>query len=142
MTRVLKILAVAVASLAGIAMIVVALLAYALRDMCSNDVVAEYSSPDASARVVVFVRNCGATTGFSTQASLLGSSTGFANSAGNFFMSDTDHGAAPSGPRGGPEIRVRWESPNAIVVEHHERARVLRAEQHIGRVNVAYKVFR
>ena len=141
MRRVLKITVSAVASAAGIATIGMALMAYAERDMCGNVVVAEYPSPDASTRVVVFVRNCGATTDFSTHASLLGPDTRLANSVGDLFAADTDHGAAPSGPNGGPEVRVRWEGPTAMVLEHQERARVFRAEQHVAKVNVTYKVF-
>jgi hypothetical protein len=38
--------------------------------MCGNYVVAEKISPDGRRKVVVFQRDCGATTGFSTQVSL------------------------------------------------------------------------
>lgn len=124
MSRVAKIAIVAVGSVAAIATIGLAVIVYALGDMCGNDVVAEYPSPEGRTKVVVFVRNCGATTDFSAQASLLGSTARLANSAGNLFIADTDHGAAPSTPKGGPEVRVRWESPTAITLERHERARV------------------
>ena len=39
--------------------------------MCGDDVLAEDVSPNGKKKVTVFQRDCGATTGFSTQASIL-----------------------------------------------------------------------
>ena len=41
-------------------------------NMCGNEILGEFASPDRKKKVVVFQRDCGATTGFSTQASLFG----------------------------------------------------------------------
>jgi hypothetical protein len=67
--------------------------------MCGNDTMAEFLSPDASAKLVVFQRDCGATTVFRTQASLLKPGMHLSDSSGNVFVADTDHGLAPSGPK-------------------------------------------
>ena len=142
MKRTLKVAVLVVGSAAGIALGGVGLLAYWVRDMCANSIVAEYGSPDGTAKVVVFERDCGATTGFSTQASLLAPNTQVTSGGGNLFVADTDHGRAPSGPQGGPEVRVRWDSSEAIVIGHDHRARVFKAEQRLGSVNVRYDVFR
>jgi hypothetical protein len=139
--RTLRIAGVAVGILAGIVLVGIGAISYGLQSMCGNDIVAEYPSPDGGMRVVVFVRNCGATTDFSTQASLLGPNTQLANSAGNLFTADRDHGTAPAGPKGGPELRVRWTGPSAVVLEHHQRARVFQAERLRGRIDVRYEVF-
>lgn len=85
-----------------------ALLAAALSLDCSNEVVAEYPSPDASTRVVVFRRDCGATTGSNTQASVLPIEAELQDEAGNLFVADTNHGQAPVAPWGGPALEVRW----------------------------------
>jgi hypothetical protein len=43
----------------------------ALEDLCGNDPISETPSPNGQMKVVVFQRDCGATTGFSTQVSVL-----------------------------------------------------------------------
>ena len=41
------------------------------RDLCSNSIFSEAASPSGAYKVVIFDRGCGATTGFSTQVSVL-----------------------------------------------------------------------
>ena len=50
--------------------------------MCGNEIFQEASSPDNSYKAVVFQRDCGATTGFSTQVSILGTNDELLNEAG------------------------------------------------------------
>jgi hypothetical protein len=133
----------------GVGAVVVALgvglsaLVYAfLSDMCGNDTLAQVVSPDSTQTLVVFQRDCGATTGFSTQASLLTANAALPNRKGNVFIADTNHGIAPSGKGGGPELRVQWQGPNSLLLQHHEKARVFRAERHLGSVEVRYETFR
>ena len=90
-------------------------LVYLLSDVCGNDLVAEHLSPDGKAKLLIFQRDCGATTGFSTQASLVAAEAKLSGSSGNLFIADTDHGIAPSGPGGGPDLRVRWEGPKRLL---------------------------
>lgn len=106
--------------------------------MCSNEVVAEYPSPDRRMKVTVFERDCGATTGFSTQASLLGANRALPGGAGNIFIADGDHGAAPEGPHGGPEVDVHWLSDQEVIVRHHVLARVFKAEKRYDGVHFDY----
>jgi hypothetical protein len=107
-------------------------------DMCGNEVVAEYVSPDRAKKIVVFQRDCGATTGFSTQASLVNASEKAPTEGGNLFVADTDHGAAPAAAWGGPALAVRWLDPKLVILEHHARARVFKAEKLINGVAVRY----
>ena len=101
--------------------------------------VAEYMSPDGRTKLVVFQRDCGATTDFSTQASLVTPDAKLPGSGGNLFSADTDHGLAPEGPGGGPELRVRWEGPKALLLQHHSKARVFKAERRLDGVEVRYE---
>lgn len=114
-------------------------LAYLFSDICRNDVLAEHRSPDGKTKLVVFERSCGATTGFSTQASLLSPEATLPGSGGNLFVADTDHGAAPSGPGGGPELRARWEGSKRLLLEHHVRARVFKAQRYLDGIEVRYE---
>jgi hypothetical protein len=58
---------------------------------CENELVGEHTSPDGQYKAVLFVRDCGATTGFNTQVSLLRSNQHLKNGSGNLFIADTDH---------------------------------------------------
>lgn len=122
----------------GLSVVVYALLS----NMCGNHLVAQVASPDSTKTLAVFPRDCGATSGFSTQASILTSNALFPNRNGNVFIADTNHGIAPSGKGGGPELRVQWQNPNLVLLQHHEKARVFKAEPRLGSVEVRYETFR
>lgn len=107
--------------------------------MCSNEVISESKSPDGSLEAVVFQRDCGATTGFSTQVSIFRWWLPRGNASGNVFVADTNRGAAPSGASGGPEVKVKWQSDNELVISHHQRARTYLAEPQWGSVKVEYE---
>ncbi len=107
-------------------------------DMCGNEIISQLPSPDGKRKVVVFQRDCGASTGFSTQVSVLAANTPLPNKGGNLFIADTDHDAAPSGPGGGPSVKVVWENAQSIALTHHPRARVFEAETEVGGVQARY----
>jgi hypothetical protein len=107
-------------------------------DMCANETIKEAVSPDGRKRVVVFQRNCGATTDFSTQASVLPIGKSLPNDSGNIFSADTNHGAATAGPGGGPELAVSWVGSKEIILEHSAQARVFSSEPNIGDIRVRY----
>lgn len=111
-------------------------------DMCGNEILAEYPSPDEKHRVVVFQRDCGATTGFSTQASILGMEETFENEEGNVFIADTDRGAAPSGPGGGPVLFVSWQNANSVLLSFHPKAGVFKKVQEFEGGRVTYSHYK
>ena len=59
-----------------------------LDGMCGNDIVLKKVSPDNKHNVFVFNRDCGATTGFSTQISILDDDEELDNESGNLFISE------------------------------------------------------
>ncbi len=107
--------------------------------LCDNTPLAEVPSPGGTRKAVVFQRDCGATTGFSTQVSVLAAGEKLPNDGGNVFVADTDHGQAPSGPGGGPVVEVVWLGEERLLIRHHRRARVFRSEAHVGSVAVGYE---
>lgn len=100
-------------------------------DMCSNQILQEVPAPDNKLEVVVFQRDCGATTGFSTQVSVVKSGEKLQNTSGDVFIADTDHGKAPSGPGGGPTVDVVWKKPNLLQIAHHQNARIFLAAKQL-----------
>ena len=111
-------------------------------DMCGNKILSQSVSPDGTKKLVVFQRDCGATTGFSTQASLLAGDETLLNHGGNVFAADTDHGSAASDAGGGPELRSRWETPNQLLLEHHVKARVFKAERSFKGSDIRYETLK
>ena len=94
---------------------------------CANRVISEWPSPDGSRHAVVFERDCGATTGFSTQVSVVAPGRVPAG-GGNIFIADGDHGAVPPGPGGGPPVHVQWLGPRMLEVRYPPRARLFAPE--------------
>ncbi|MDP3295060.1 MAG: hypothetical protein Q8M37_10010 [Nevskia sp.] len=105
---------------------------------CINEPLQEISSPAGLLRIVVFQRDCGATTGFSTQASLLSAGQSLSDRGGNLFVADTNHGAAPSGSHGGPIVEVVWLDAAHLRLTHHPRARVFLAVPEVGGVRAEF----
>jgi hypothetical protein len=99
--------------------------------LCANEVLQTGLSPDGRLKAVVFERDCGATTDFSTQVSVLPAGEKLPNDGGNVFTADCDHGAAPSGPGGGPRVDIAWTGARSLIIWHHPKARFFGAEKRI-----------
>jgi len=110
--------------------------------MCGNKKISEFPSPDMQWKIIVFQRDCGATTGFSTQASLVSASTALPSSSGNVFVADTDHGRAPSGEKGGPELKVAWNNIRSVTLSYHPQARVFLKAQRLNGIDVNCETFK
>jgi len=109
------------------------------KDACANKVIFETVSPNGELKAVVFQRDCGATTGFSTQVSILKAGSSFPNISGNVFVADCDHGRAVAGPGGGPTVEVHWSANNALELAYDFNARVFSKQTRLSSVNIQYK---
>ncbi|MDP5205496.1 hypothetical protein ORI99_00335 [Alishewanella sp. SMS9] len=82
-----------------------------LPDMCGNYFHSERFSPNGEFKAVTFQRDCGATTGFSTQISILDADDKLENEMGNVFrMSGHPDKVAPN---------VVWESDSVLKIDKH-----------------------
>lgn len=70
----------------GVPLVIAGLFIYTADDMCGNEVYSEVLSPDGEYKAVVFQRDCGATTGFSTQVSIIHSGDNLKNEGGNVYI--------------------------------------------------------
>ena len=105
---------------------------------CRNEVLEEIPAPSKPLRAVIFQRDCGATTGFSTQVSVLPAGARLPASHGNVFDASTDGGAAPSGLGGGPEVNLRWVDDSRLLIRHHPKVHIHFAHTQIEGVSVEY----
>jgi len=104
----------------------------------SNSVVEEIPSPSGRLKAIVFERNAGATTSFSTQISIIQSSKELKNDSGNIFVADCDHGKAPSASWGGPEVLVKWIDDQTLLITHHPDARLFKSETEFQGCKIKY----
>ncbi len=112
-------------------------------ELCRNTIVRRLTSPDGALEAVLFERNCGATTDFSTQVSVIRTGDELPDSRGNLFVADRDPGKAPAARWGGPTTEVEWEDGRRLVVRYSVEARVFRQDTIIEvaghTVQVAYE---
>jgi len=108
-------------------------------DMCGDDVVSRMTSPDGQRDAVMFQRDCGATTGFSTQISIIDAGDKLSG-AGNTFRADDDHGVARAGHWGGPWVEMKWLSPDRLLIRHAAKARIFEQDDRVSGVNVTYQI--
>src|SRR5262245_53721821 len=97
---------------------------FAFRDPCINHAIEEFRSPAGRQKVVIFERSCGATSGFSTQASLLPADSPPPKAPGNILIIDDDHGKVPVGGNGKIAVNVRFIDDSTLTLAYPAAARV------------------
>jgi hypothetical protein len=111
--------------------------------LCGNEVQFQVKAPDGLHHAVVFQRDCGATTGFSTQISVLKgpgptATKDLPNRPGNAYVADTNKDASPAAPWGGPAVDLSWLSATRLVIKSHPATRVFTKPSTINGVDVIY----
>ena len=96
-------------------------------DMCGNYIHEEYLSPSESHKAVIFQRDCGATTGFSTQISIIRAEQELGNTKGNIYIID-----------GHPEEvapTLKWRSENTLSINRSLSGTEYKAKSSWGWLN-------
>jgi len=106
--------------------------------LCENIFVEEVLSPSREMKAVVFQRKCASARDYATQVSIHPASTLLPMGIGNVFIANTNSGAAPSSPPGGPTVKVTWRTETHLELSHHPNARVFLSETLIEGVTVEY----
>ena len=113
--------------------------------LCGNELVSSDSLPGQRFKVIVFVRNCGATTTFGTHVSLAEQNTGLSNDdVGNILSIDASCCADPRSsvlPRnapGGPLATARWTAPDTLAVAYARGVRIVRQALVQREIRVVY----
>lgn len=103
-------------------------------DPCGNRLVSDMKSPTGTQHAVVFERDCGATTDFSFQVSILPDREVLHNGGGNVFVADGNHGKVQS-----MYVRTRWSGPRELVISYPRDARLFRRESRAGDTAIVYE---
>jgi hypothetical protein len=107
-------------------------------DACSNAIVNEVDGPAGAIKALMFQRDCGATTGFSTQISLLRAGEQLIG-GGNAFRADDNHGIAFAGDWGGPWAEIKWIGPDQLLVRYAAKSRVFEQAKSVLGVKIIYQ---
>ncbi len=91
--------------------------------LCGNEISQEVFSPDGEYKAVVFQRDCGATTGFSTQISIMRATDELPNKPGNIFVMD--------GHPDWTEVHVQWETDRSVVISYSSKYEVFQAKDRL-----------
>ncbi|MCY7339211.1 MAG: hypothetical protein LH465_04565 [Sphingomonas bacterium] len=105
---------------------------------CKNTIVSKAKSPDGEHIAVLFQRGCGATTGFSTQVSILAPDEA-TSGGGNTFVADDDHGAAAVGAWGGAWADMRWIAPDHLLIRFAANSRIFEQNGQVSGVKISYR---
>ena len=104
-------------------------------DGCRNSIVSSAPAPDGRHAVAMFGRDCGATTGFSTQISVLGAGRA-STDGGNAFIAD--RGSSPMAS-GGPWAEMAWLAPDRLLIRYDSRARLFKKVSSVDGVSISYQ---
>lgn len=112
--------------------------------MCAQTIIDQTPSPNGRHKAVVFQIDCGASSDFNSQVTVMPGDAAVSPQVElpkSFFVADTNHGQAPEGKEHGPEVRLQWITDRQLVIQHHERAHIIRAETAADEVQVSYATF-
>ncbi|MFH2047397.1 MAG: hypothetical protein ABIK92_19895 [Pseudomonadota bacterium] len=51
------------------------------------------------------------------------------------------YGIAPSGPGGNPKVEASWKDNSNIIIKHHEKVRIFKAESKIKDIKIGYEQY-
>jgi hypothetical protein len=96
--------------------------------LCGNQIGYEEQSSSGKLRAVAFERDCGATTGFTTQISILPNKQKLPNEPGNVFIAEGDL-----------KIRIKWEAEDKLVIAYPPKAKIYLKRETQSGVSVRYE---
>jgi hypothetical protein len=98
--------------------------------LCENYIYQQAISPNGEYRVVVFQRDCGATTGFSTNLALLGTNEALGQHSGNMLRA--------SGHPDWFDIEVEWQDDTHVTITHNGKWKPSKQKDVLRGVHISY----
>lgn len=104
-----------------------AILCGCVSDLCGNKQISEVVAPNGKLKAVTFRRDCGATTAYSVQVSIIPATKPLPNEGGNVFVAS-----------GEPNIVVRWIGDRHLSISGGSSSGAFKAEKAFGDIQVTY----
>jgi hypothetical protein len=99
-------------------------------DLCANEIHQEVYSPERTLKAVIFQRDCGATTGFSTHVSIVPAEEELGNDrAGNLYIAN-GHPAESS-------LVLQWSSETAMTISGYTQD-AIKQEHRVEGIKILY----
>ena len=95
-------------------------------DMCGNDNLRPVVSPNGVLQAVLFRRNCGATTSYSTQVSILRNDEKLPHEMGNIYRANRE-----------PAVDVRWIDNTHLVIDEPDGTEVSFRVTQLGEIQIS-----
>ncbi|HEY9049494.1 MAG TPA: hypothetical protein VIN08_26530 [Ohtaekwangia sp.] len=115
---------------------------YGTGDMCGNQMVKELTSPDGKYKAVVFIRDCGATTGFSTQVSILDNTTALDNDmAGNILVMSDHASEGRMFAEGGARVNIAWINNRKLRIQYDPRTETYEQKTEWNDTEIVYEKY-
>ena len=107
--------------------------------LCGNRSSKALPSPEGDKVAWLYVRDCGATTGFSTNIALIDAGEE-PQDGGNIFIGDDDHGKAPTDATTQllQNMAIRWTNSTNLIVNYPVGTRVFKSEKQLQGITVQY----
>ena len=128
-------------------MLVMVIVSTGCVSLCENTGINQYLSPEGKWKAIVFRRNCGALSWWTTEVSIVSASDGVPKGdIGNVatVMDNRESGSFVSNSAGVIELRIRWLSDRTILVSAPRKALLWRKADHVGlfqRVEIQYSSY-
>jgi hypothetical protein len=107
--------------------------------MCGNQIIEEIPSPNKELKALIFTRDCGATSGYSTQLSIIENSDQLEDETGNTFILSDKVEDGLSFDNGGAKIEVIWTGDNSVTVYFDKRTEFTKQKEEIGDIKITYE---
>jgi hypothetical protein len=107
--------------------------------LCTNQTVTSLQSPDGKHRAILFMRECGATTDYTTQVSVVASAWPF-HDIGNVFIADGYDRDVKRGSWGGPWAEISWVSSQQLLVTYDAHSRIFTQNATAHGVRITYRL--
>ena len=121
-----------IGTLIGVTTIVVAgyiVLDVVFSDMCGNEINIELVSPDNKHKAIIYQRDCGATTGFSTQISIIKRNEKLPNKNGNVLTS--------AGHPSDNNYKLKWLGAEKLLISNTHGNHIYFKENKIGIISIS-----
>ena len=102
---------------------------FSSNDMCGNTIIETKFSPNQNNKIVLFERSCGATTGFSTQVSILEKGNYLENENSTIFIMYKD------------SLNIKWVNDKEVNIEFSKNSEVFKKQNHFKGIKINYKEY-
>jgi hypothetical protein len=100
---------------------------FGVKDLCGNNIIETKYSPNQNYKLILFQRNCGATTDFSYQISILKKGDSLKNVGGNIFITNKE------------KLNLEWINNYQVNIKYNKELEVFKKELHHNKINIKYE---